>query len=48
MCIRDSIAAYNIDQLEANLADMDDASIRAAKGIGEMCIRDRALFLHCL
>ena len=29
-----SIAAYNIDQLEANLADMDDASIRAAKGIG--------------
>lgn len=29
-----SIAAYNIDQLEANLAEMDDASMRAAKGIG--------------
>ncbi|MES2478002.1 MAG: helix-hairpin-helix domain-containing protein [Bacteroidota bacterium] len=29
-----SIAAYNIDQLEANLADMDDAAMRAAKGIG--------------
>ena len=29
-----SIAAYNIDQLEASLADMDDASMRAAKGIG--------------
>jgi DNA polymerase (family X) len=29
-----SIAAYNIDQLEANLADMDDATMRAAKGIG--------------
>jgi DNA polymerase (family X) len=29
-----SIAAYNIDQLEANLADMDDASMRVAKGIG--------------
>lgn len=29
-----SIAAYNIDQLEASLADMDDASMRTAKGIG--------------
>lgn len=29
-----SIAAYNIDQLEEKLADMDDASIRVAKGIG--------------
>lgn len=29
-----SIAAYNIDQLEANLADMDDATMRMAKGIG--------------
>lgn len=29
-----SIAAYNIDQLEVNLADMDDATMRASKGIG--------------
>lgn len=29
-----SIAAYNIDQLEANLADMDDATMRNSKGIG--------------
>lgn len=29
-----SIAAYNIDQLEQNLADMDDVTMRAAKGIG--------------
>jgi len=29
-----SIAAFNIDQLETNLAEMDDAAIRAAKGIG--------------
>lgn len=29
-----SIAAYNIDQLEAKLADMDDATMRNSKGIG--------------
>lgn len=29
-----SIAAYNIDQLEADLAAMDDATIRSSKGIG--------------
>lgn len=29
-----SIAAYNIDQLEANLADMDDEHMRNSKGIG--------------
>lgn len=29
-----SIAAYNIDQLEVNLADLDDAALRNAKGIG--------------
>ncbi|MDI9320218.1 MAG: helix-hairpin-helix domain-containing protein [Phycisphaerales bacterium] len=29
-----SIAAYTIDQLEANLADMDDATLRSSKGIG--------------
>ena len=29
-----SIAAYNIDQLEANLAEMDDVQMRNSKGIG--------------
>jgi DNA polymerase (family 10) len=29
-----SIAAYNIDQLEANLSDMGDADMRNSKGIG--------------